>query len=198
MTADQIALEASRRVARMEGLTAQERRAAKARIEAELTAAAEQAAKAQAAAAVATEAAQERARIGSVIKVGAGLGRPRQAARLALTTALDASGAKALLSTLPTDMQAAPEALAIPANVGAFGTSAAQTERYRVASILGHPEAEGRFSVATALAFETCLDVTQAVAALLTAPPAENKRRVNHTRPRFGGAFFITQREPLT
>lgn len=170
MTADQIALEASRRVARMEGLTAQERRAAKAQIEADLRAEAAAAAQAQAAAVAAAEAQAERARIGSVIKVGANSGKAKQAARLALTGPLDAAGARALLATMPTDAAAASEALAIPEAIDAFGTPAAQAERRRIASIIGHAEAEGRFTTATALAFETALDPVQAVAALLAVP----------------------------
>lgn len=130
-------------------------------------------AQARAAAADATEAAQERARIGSVIKVGANSGKAKQAARLALTGPLDAVGARALLSTLPTDAAADPVALSIPTEVGAFGTSAAQAERQRIGAILASPEAEGRFAVAAAIATETTLDPAQAVSALLATPRAE-------------------------
>lgn len=170
MNADEIKMAAARRVARMSGLSAQERRAETARIEADLQREAQQAEQARAAAADATEAAQERARIGSVIKVGANSGKAKQAARLALTGPLDAVGARALLSTLPTDAAASPEALTMPDAIGAFGTPAAMAERRRIAAILGHAEAEGRFQTATALAFETALDPAQAVAAMMAAP----------------------------
>ena len=173
MTADAIKMEAARRVARMSGLSAQERRAETARIEADLQREAQQAEQARAAAAVAAEAQAERARIAAVVKVGADMGRARQAARLAISTALEAVGAKALLSTLPTDMQAAPEALAIPSEVGTFGSPAAQVERKRIGAVLACPEAVGRFSVAAAIATETTLDAAQAIAALMAAPRQE-------------------------
>lgn len=176
MNADEIKMAAARRVARMQGLSATERRAAAARIEADLLAEAETAERAKAAAALEAEASAERERIASVVKIGADLGRARQAARLAISTALEAVGAKALLGTLPTDMQAAPEALTIPASVGAFGTPAAMAERRRIGAILGHVEAEGRFQTATALAFQTGLDPLQAVAALLAVPRQEAQK----------------------
>ncbi|KQB17105.1 hypothetical protein H9N28_07175 [Rhodobacter capsulatus] len=173
MTPEAIKQEAARRAMNEPGLSASQRKAFAAKVEADLRAEADAAAQAQSAAAEKAEASAERARVSGVIRVGADLGRARQAARLALTTALDASGAKALLSTLPTDMQATPEALAIPSEIGNFGTVATQVERRRIASILGHEAAGGRFQTATALAFSTGLDVTQAVAALLAVPRQE-------------------------
>lgn len=173
MTAEQIKAEAASRAMNASGLSASERKAYAARVEAELTAEAEATAKAQAAAAAEAEARAERERIASVIRKGADLGRPRQAARLALMTALDPAGARALMNTLPTDAAASKEALSIPEAIGAFGTSAAQAERQRVASILSCPEAEGRFSIAAAIATETTLDAAQAIAALMAAPRQE-------------------------
>ena len=170
MTAEQIKAEAASRAMNASGLSASERKAYAARVEAGLRAEAEQAEQAQAAAAVAAEASAERARIAGVVKTGADTGRPMQAARLALMTALDPAGAKALLATMPTDAAADPAALTMPDAIGAFGTPAAMAERRRIAAILGHAEAEGRFQTATALAFETALDPAQAVAAMMAAP----------------------------
>jgi len=190
MTGAEIKQEAARRVARMDGLTAAERRAEQERLEAALRAEAEAAEQAKAAAAVEAEAAAERARIAGVIRTGADLGRARQAARLAVTTPLDATGAKAVLGTLPTDAAASPDAMMITSEVGTFGTPAAVAERRRVASILGHAEAEGRFPVAAALAVETALDPAQALAALMAAPRQAAQRFPSlEERSREAGSF---------
>lgn len=172
------------------GLSPAEREAEAARIEAELTAEAAAAEKARAAAAVEAEAAQERQRIGAVVKIGADLGRPRQAARLAISSPLDAIGAKSVLATLPPDMHAGPEALAITSEVGTFGTAGAQAERRRIGAILGHPEAADRFATASAIALDTGLDVAQALAALLAAPRQAAKRYPSlEQRSREAGEF---------
>lgn len=203
---DDIPLEAARRVAKMTGLSSQQRQAKTKEIEADLRAEAAEAAKAKAAAAIAAEAAQERARIAGVIKAGADLGRPRQAARLALAGPLDAVGAKAVLNTLPADANAAPEALAIPGTTGSFGSPAAVTERRRIGAILGHPEAADRFATASALALETTLDLSAAVAALMAAPRqaakrypslAERSREAGEFGALAGGADPMTRSERI-
>lgn len=169
-------MEAARRVFAMTGLNAVERQAETARIEAELHAEADAAEKAKAAAASAAEATAERTRIGAVIRAGSSNGRPRQAARLALSTPINAEGAAAVLMTLPTDAAASPEALALPTQVGVFGSSVAQAERRRIGAILGHPEAADRFATASAIALDTGLDLSAAVAALMAAPRQAAKR----------------------
>ena len=176
MTPEQIQAEASRRAMNETGLTTAQRKAFAARVEADLLAEASQAEQAKAAAAIAAEATAERQRIGAVIKTGADMGRPRQAARLAISSPLDAIGAKSVLATLPTDDKAAPEALALPAQAGVFGSSAAQAERRRIGAILGHPEAADRFATASALALDTSLDLGQALAALTSAPKSEARK----------------------
>lgn len=187
---DDIPLEAARRVAKMTGLSSQQRQAKTKEIEADLRAEAAEAAKAKAAAAIAAEAQAERARIAAVIRAGSSTGRPRQAARLALSTPISAEGAAAVLTTLPPDASAAPEALSVPDAIGTFGSPAAQAERRRIASILGHPEAADRFATASALALETDLTLAQAVAALLAAPRQEAKRYPSlEQRSREAGEF---------
>ncbi|ADE86670.1 hypothetical protein [Rhodobacter capsulatus] len=172
------------------GLSPAEREAEAARIEAELTAEAKAAEQAKAAAAIAAEAQAERQRIAGVIKTGADAGKAMQAARLAISTPLDATGARAVLATLPPDASATAEALAIPEAIGTFGTQAAVNERRRVASILGHPEAADRFATASALALETDLTLAQAVSALLAAPKAEARKYPTfEQRQREAGSF---------
>ncbi|WP_220033685.1 hypothetical protein [Rhodobacter viridis] len=168
--------EATRRANTRTDLSPTERRVLAGEIETTLRAAADAAEKAKAAAAVEAETAAERARIATVIRAGSSNGRPRQAARLALSTPISAEGAAAVLMTLPTDAAASPEALVVPTAIGTFGTQAAVTERRRIASILGHAEAEGRFPVAAALAVETALDLGQALAALTSAPKSEARK----------------------
>lgn len=68
-----------------------------------------------------------------------------------------------------------PAALALPAAAD-FGSAAAQAERARIAAILGHPEAEGRFPTAAALATQTAVDPATAVVALAGISKAVSHR----------------------
>lgn len=168
MRADEIAIEAARRMADA-GLNASERKARRAEFEAGVSAEAREAAETATTAHTASEAAAERARIAAVVKAGSASGRPRQALRLAMLGPMDATAAQAVLLTLQTDSSASPEALALPV-VGSFGSEAAQAERSRIGAIFGHPEAEGRFPTAAALAFNTAVDPATCAVALAGVP----------------------------
>lgn len=169
MTDAEIQFEAVRRVTRMTGLNAEQRKAEIARVEAELRAEAEAQAIATAQGRASAEAEAERARISAVFKAGTDMARPRQALRLALAGPLDAAAARVVLCTFPPDPSASGEALALPA-AATFGSAAAQAERRRISAILGHVEAEGRFHTAAAIALETGLDLGSAMAVLAGAP----------------------------
>lgn len=174
MTADEITAEAARRAMNLPGLNVSQRRAAAARIAGELTDASNAQAAADATAKAAVEAAAERARIAAVAKVGAAMDRPMAALRLALAGPLDAAGAQAVLATVPPE-QAMPATLVLP-TAADFGSAAAQAERARIAAILGHPEAEGRFPTAAAMAFQTAVDPATAVVALAGISKAVSHR----------------------
>lgn len=127
----------------------------------------------QTASALAEEARTERARIAAVVQAGKDRDRPRQALRLALAGPVSVAQAAAILATLPRDADAPQAALALPGLI-AFGSAAAQEERARIASILGHPEAQGRFRSACAVALEGDEAIPAAAAlALLAGLPLE-------------------------
>ncbi|MHC9236620.1 hypothetical protein ACX9MO_13380 [Pseudooceanicola sp. 502str34] len=129
---------------------------------------AEELAEAQAAA-IATEAEAERARISAIVATGTDMGRPRQALRLALLGPVSPAQAGAILGALPLD--ADPAAATDLPTVGAFGGSAAQAERRRIAGIIGHAAAGGRFRSACAIALEgDAMDIATATALLAGLP----------------------------
>ncbi|RHZ95334.1 hypothetical protein D1122_14875 [Cereibacter sphaeroides] len=123
-----------------------------------------------------SERAAERARIAGCIAAGHDLGRARQIARLALAGPLTPTGAKALVSTLPLDSAAPAEALRISSIAAQFGGPSAQSERSRIASILGSASAADRFSAAASFATSTDFDVEQVKAALALLPVESTKR----------------------
>ena len=121
------------------------------------------------AAAIAAEAQAERARIAAIVAMGTDMGRSRQALRLALLGPVSPAQAGAILGALPLDVDPAA-ATDLPA-VGAFGGSAAQAERRRIAGILGHAAAGGRFKSACAVALEgEAMDIATATALLAGLP----------------------------
>jgi hypothetical protein len=173
MIPEAVKAEAARRVARMTDMTAQERRSARSRIEAELVAEAAAAAQTAATAQATADALAERQRISSVVKLGASMGRADAALRLALAGPITEAEARAVLTTLP--MDTAGPAAALPA-VASFGSEAAQAERARIVSILNCEEAKGRARTAQALALDTGVDLATAATALAGVPKAEPTR----------------------
>ncbi|ABA78912.1 hypothetical protein GQF56_08540 [Rhodobacter sphaeroides] len=126
----------------------------------------------------AEQAKAERQRVASCIEAGRATGRARQLARIALSSPLDAAGAKALVASLPPDAAAQAEALRIPTAAATFGTAEAQAERTRMAQILGAEVAADRFAAAAAFALETPLGVADALAALALVPAAAAASRI--------------------
>jgi hypothetical protein len=121
----------------------------------------------------AADALAERARIASIVGAGRKLGQARQALRIALLGPITVDQASIILGTLQPDGSASEADLAVP-GVGSFGTTAARTERQRIAAIMGHPFAVGRFSAASAIALESNEAVpVQAATALLACLPQE-------------------------
>lgn len=145
---------------------AQERRRVEAEVDAEAIAAAD--------AAVATaEATAERRRIAQIVRAGRNLSRPKQALRMALAGPISLPQAEAILATLPPDSAAPATNLAILSHAD-FGTPSAQAERRRIAAILAHPSAVGRFTAAIAIAVEGEEAVPpEAATALLSGLPQE-------------------------
>ncbi|RID91618.1 hypothetical protein D2N39_13050 [Gemmobacter lutimaris] len=167
MTIEQIKAEAARRVARMTDMTAQERRSARSRIEAELHAEAAAAAEAATKAQASASALGERKRIASVVAVGTSMGRSQAAIQLALAGPITEAEARAVLTTLP--MDTAGPAAALPA-VASFGTTAERAERARIVSILNCEEATDRRETALAFALQTAVTADVAIGALLAVP----------------------------
>ena len=129
-----------------------------------------------AAAAATSEAAAERSRIATVVRAGRDRGRPRQALRLALAGPVAAAQAASVLAALPLDRDLDSAALALPPHVN-FGTTSAQAERRRIATIFTHPAAAERFSAACALALEGADPIpSEAVIAMLAGLPVETAR----------------------
>lgn len=140
------------------------------------------------------EAAAERARIASVVRLGRDQGRGRQALRVALLTPISAEAARGLIGTMSHDAVAQPEALVVPGFV-AFGGEAAQQERRRIISAFAHPAAQGRFASTVALALEgsealTAAQIAPVLAGLPLEPapvdPAARLAQIAEARAEFG------------
>ncbi|WP_101341861.1 hypothetical protein [Cereibacter azotoformans] len=123
-----------------------------------------------------SERAAERARIAGCIAAGQATGRARQIARLALAGPLTPDGAKALAATLPLDSAAPADALRISSVAAQFGGPSAQSERSRIAAILGSAAAADRFAAAASFATSTDFDIEQVKSALALLPPESSTR----------------------
>lgn len=166
--------EVDARLARVD-LTGSARAEARKKISAEVEA--EEIATATATAAKA-EANAERIRIASVVRAGRDRDRGQQALRAALLAPIGADAATGLISAMPTDAEAMPEALAVPSFV-AFGSPATQAERKRIASAFARPEAEGRFAAVCALALDGGAGLTgEQLAPLLATMPSGVAKRI--------------------
>jgi len=120
-----------------------------------------------------SEAMQERTRIATIVKLGRDAGRGRQALRTALLAPLTVDAARALITAMPHDAVASPDAAAVPSLIS-FGSTAAEGERRRIISVFAHPAAQGRFAATVALALEGSEALTAAqIAPVLSGLPLE-------------------------